>query len=97
MKVVFLKDGYYKGLRAKGEICDMENKDIDVYEEFRTAKKYFGKKNIGENIYRDEDGDKSIEDFSLSELKKLCIQNELPNKGTKRELIKSLNENKSKK
>lgn len=90
MKVVFLKDGFYRGTKAKGEICEMSRNDIDVYEEFRAVQKYFGKKDIGENIYEDEKKDKSLEDLTLQELKELCLKNELPTKGTKKDLLEQL-------
>jgi len=90
MRVEFLKRGYYKGkIYKKGDICDMTNKDAGIYEEFRTAKKYFGTKKPGENV-NEEVKENSFESYNYKDLQSLCKEKNIPCTGKKEELIESL-------
>jgi hypothetical protein len=92
MRVEFLKRGYYKGkIYKKGDICDMTNKDTNIYEEFKTAKKYFGTKKPGENVdEKIKQGENEIDSLNYKELQNLCKEKNLPCTGKKDELIEYL-------
>lgn len=83
MKVLFLKDGIYRGKNyKKNSVIEMSEIDVKAYLECRVVKFYIPVKK------------KSIKDFSkmsYRDLQDLCKSKNIPAIGSKEKLISSLN------
>jgi hypothetical protein len=92
MKVEFLKEGRYNNkLYKPGDICNMTNYDTEIYEEFKTVRKYFGTKKPGENVNeKAKQNNSEFDSLNYKDLQNLCKEKNIPCTGKKEELIESL-------
>lgn len=86
MKVIFLKDGYYRNVHyEKGSIVEMSEIDSKAYIECKIVEIEIQTKRKKGNL-------KNVEDMSYRELQKHCRINNLIAVGTKEKLASSLKE-----